>query len=311
MKIGFLFPGQGSQNIGMGKDLYEKYEIVRNIYNKVKQLTGIDIAKITFEGPEELLNETKNTQLAILTMSLGILEILKQENIKCDIQTGLSLGEYTALINGQVLSLDEGIKLVQKRGEYMQNLLPKGDWQMAAILGLTDEQVEKICKKVKSGFVKPANYNTLGQVAISGEEKAIKEAEIIAKEMGAKKVMVLKTVGPFHTEKLLESSKALRKELEKITINKLETKVIKNINGEFYENTDDIKDILAKHIINPVRFSKTLQNMMDNGIDTFIEIGPGKTLSGFVKRMKQEKTIQIFNINDVTSLENTLSCIRD
>ena len=311
MKIGFLFPGQGSQNIGMGKDLYEKYEIVRNIYNKVKQLTGIDIAKITFEGPEELLNETKNTQLAILTMSLGILEILKQENIKCDIQTGLSLGEYTALINGQVLSLDEGIKLVQKRGEYMQNLLPKGDWQMAAILGLTDEQVEKKKKKVKSGFVKPANYNTLGQVAISGEEKAIKEAEIIAKEMGAKKVMVLKTVGPFHTEKLLESSKALRKELEKITINKLETKVIKNINGEFYENTDDIKDILAKHIINPVRFSKTLQNMMDNGIDTFIEIGPGKTLSGFVKRMKQEKTIQIFNINDVTSLENTLSCIRD
>ncbi len=311
MKIGFLFPGQGSQNIGMGKDLYEKYEIVRNIYNKVKQLTGIDIAKITFEGPEELLNETKNTQLAILTMSLGILEILKQENIKCDIQTGLSLGEYTALINGQVLSLDEGIKLVQKRGEYMQNLLPKGDWQMAAILGLTDEQVEEICKKVKSGFVKPANYNTLGQVAISGEEEAIKEAEIIAKEMGAKKVMVLKTVGPFHTEKLLESSKALRKELEKITINKLGTKVIKNINGEFYENTDDIKDILAKHIINPVRFSKTLQNMMDNGIDAFIEIGPGKTLSGFVKRMKQEKTIQIFNINDVTSLENTLSCIRD
>ncbi|MCI8353014.1 MAG: ACP S-malonyltransferase [Clostridia bacterium] len=309
MKIGFLFPGQGSQSIGMGKDLYEKYEIVRNIYNEVKKLTGINIAKITFEGPEELLNETKNTQLAILTMSLGILEILKQKNIKCDIQAGLSLGEYTALINSQVLSLDEGIKLVQKRGEYMQNLLPEGNWQMAAILGLTDEQVEEICKKVKCGFVKPANYNTLGQVAISGEEKAIKEAEIIAKESDAKKVMILKTAGPFHTEKLIESSKALRKELETITINKLETKVIKNIDGEFYENTDDIKDILAKHIINPVRFSKTLQNMLDNGIDTFIEIGPGKTLSGFVKRMKTEKNIQIFNINDVISLEKVLSFI--
>lgn len=311
MKIGFLFPGQGSQSIGMGKDLYEKYEIVRNIYNEVKKLTGIDIAKITFEGSEELLSETKNTQLAILTMSLGILEILKQKNIKCDIQAGLSLGEYTALINSNVLSLVEGIKLVQKRGEYMQNLLPEGNFQMAAILGLTDEQVEEICKKVKSGFVKPANYNTLGQVAISGEEKAIKEAEIIAKEMGAKKVMILKTAGPFHTEKLIESSKALRKELETITISKLETKVIKNIDGEFYENTDDIKDILAKHIINPVRFSKTLQNMLDNGIDTFIEIGPGKTLSGFVKRMKQELPIQIFNINDVGSLENTLNCIKD
>lgn len=309
MKIGFLFPGQGSQSIGMGKDLYEKYEIVRNIYNEVKKLTGINIAKITFEGPEELLNETKNTQLAILTMSLGILEILKQKNIKCDIQAGLSLGEYTALINSNVLSLDEGIKLVQKRGEYMQNLLPEGNWQMAAILGLTDEQVEEICKKVKCGFVKPANYNTLGQVAISGEEKAIKEAEIIAKESDAKKVMILKTAGPFHTEKLIESSKALRKELETITINKLKTKVIKNIDGEFYENTDDIKDILAKHIINPVRFSKTLQNMLDNGIDTFIEIGPGKTLSGFVKRMKTEKNIQIFNINDVISLEKVLSII--
>ncbi len=309
MKIGFLFPGQGSQNIGMGKDLYEKYDIVKDTYNKVKQITGIDIAKITFEGPEELLNETKYTQLAILTMSLGILEILKQKNIQCDISAGLSLGEYTALINSNAISFNEGIELVKKRGEYMQDLLPKGDWQMAAILGLSDEQAEEVCKKVKSGFVKPANYNTLGQVAISGEEVAIKEAEIIAKEMGAKKVKVLKTAGPFHTEKLLESSNALKKELEKITINKCETKVIKNIDGDFYKDTDDIKDILAKHIINPVRFSKTLQNMIDNEIDTFIEIGPGKTLSGFVKRMKQEPAIQILNINDVPSLENVLDYI--
>lgn len=311
MKIGFLFPGQGSQSVGMGKDLYEKYEIVRDTYNKVRQITGIDIAKITFEGPEEYLNQTKNTQLAILTMSLGILEILKQKNIKCDISAGLSLGEYTALINSNVLSFDEGIQLVQKRGEYMQNLLPKGDWQMAAILGLTDKQVEEICKKVKSGFAKPANYNTLGQVAISGEEKGIKEAEIIAKEMGAKKVMILKTVGPFHTEKLVESSNALRKELEKVTINEFETKVIKNIDGDFYKSTDDIKDILAKHIINPVRFSKTIQNMLDNGINTFIEIGPGKTLSGFVKRMNQELPIQILNINDVASLENVINIFND
>ena len=309
MKIGFLFPGQGSQNVGMGKDLYEKYEIIRDIYNKVKQITGIDIAKITFEGPDELLNETKYTQLAILTMSLGILEILKQKNIKCDMSAGLSLGEYTALIDSNVFSFNEGIRLVEKRGEYMQNLLPEGNWQMAAILGLNSEQVEEICEKVKSGFVKPANYNTLGQVAISGEEAAVKEAEILAKEMGAKKVRVLKTAGPFHTEKLLESSNALKKELEKITVNKFETKVIKNIDGEFYKNTDNIKDILAKHIVNPVRFSKTLQNMLDHGIDTFIEIGPGKILSGFVKRMKVEKPIQILSINDVISLENVIDCI--
>lgn len=305
MKIGFLFPGQGSQNIGMGKDLYEKYETARKIYNKVQEITGIDITKISFEGPEEILNQTKYTQLAILTESLAILEILKEKNIKAEISAGLSLGEYTALINSGVLSFEEGVKLVQKRGEYMQELLPEGDWQMAAIMGLTEEQVEAVCEKVKSGFVVPANYNCVGQIAISGEKQAIEEAEIIAKEMGAKKVRVLKTAGPFHTEKLVDSSNALRKELDKVTINTFNTKVIKNLDGEFYKDTDDIRDILAKHIINPVRFSKTLENMLNNGIDTFIEIGPGKTLSGFVKRTPTENEIRILNVSDVDSLEKT------
>lgn len=310
MKIGFLFPGQGSQNVGMGKDLYEKYEGIREIYNKVQEITGIDIAKISFEGPEEKLNETKYTQLSILTESLAILEILKQNNIKPEISAGLSLGEYTALINSKALLFEEGVKIVQKRGEYMQELLPIGDWKMAAIIGLTEEQVEKVCKKVKSGFVVPANYNCIGQIAISGEKQAIEEAEIIAKEIGAKKVRILKTVGPFHTEKLADSSNALRKELKNITINKFETKVIKNLDGEFYKDTDDIKDILSKHIINPVRFSKTLENMLKNGIDTFIEIGPGKTLSGFIKRTPVENEIKILNINDVNSLENTIEFLK-
>ena len=284
MNIGFLFPGQGSQSIGMGKDIYEEYEDARKIYNKVKNITGIDIAKISFEGPEDILNETKYTQLAILTESLAILEILKDNNITANISAGLSLGEYTALINGKALTFEEGIQIVQKRGEYMQNLLPSGEWQMAAIIGLTDNEVENVCKKVKSGFVVPANYNSVGQVVISGEKEAIIEAEEIAKEMGAKKIRILKTAGPFHTEKLIESSKALRKELENITIHKFETKVIKNIDGEMYKDTDDVKDILACHIINPVKFSKTIQNMINNGIDTFIEIGPRKNIIRFCKK---------------------------
>ena len=274
MKIGFLFPGQGSQGVGMGKDIYDEYEIARKVYNDAQKITGIDIAKLSFEGPEETLNETKNTQLAILTMSLAILEILKKENIVCEISAGLSLGEYTALINSNVLSFEEGIKLVQKRGEYMQNLLPQGDWQMAAIMGMSEEQVAEVCNKVKSGFVVPANYNCVGQIVVSGERKAVLEAEEIAKEMRAKKVRVLKTAGPFHTEKLIESSNALRKELEKVTINNFDIKVIKNIDGEVYKNTDNVRDILAKHIISPVRFTKTLENMLKEGVDTFIEIGP-------------------------------------
>ena len=311
MKIGFLFPGQGAQSLGMGKDIYEQYESAKNIYNKVKEITGIDIAKISFEGPEETLNETKNTQLAILTMSLAILEILKENNITCEMSAGLSLGEYSGLINSEAISFEEGIKLVQKRGEFMQELLPKGDWQMAAILGMTEEQVEEVCKRVKAGFVVPANYNSVGQIAISGEKEAVLEAESIAKEMGAKKVVVLKTAGPFHTEKLIDASNALRKELENITINKFKSKVIKNIDGTEYKDTENIKEILAKHIVSPVRFSKSLENMIEAGIDTFVEIGPGKTLSGFLKRIPTDKEIRILNINNVSSLEETIKNIKE
>ncbi|MCI8411730.1 MAG: ACP S-malonyltransferase [Clostridia bacterium] len=306
MKIGFLFPGQGSQTIGMGKDIYENYEVAKNVYERVKNITNIDIAKLSFEGPEESLNQTKYTQLAILTMSLAIIEILNKNNIKADIAAGLSLGEYSALIYSKAISFEEGIKLVQKRGEYMQDLLPEGEWQMAAIMGMTDEQVEEVCKKVTSGFVVPANYNCVGQIAISGEKQAISEAEKIAKEMGVKKVRVLKTAGPFHTEKLIESSQALRKELDNITIYKFNSKVVKNLDGTPYTESDDVKDILAKHIINPVRFSKSLESMMKEGVDTFIEIGPGKTLSGFVKRQKGEREINILNINNVKTLEDTM-----
>lgn len=306
MKIGFLFPGQGAQSIGMGKDLYENYQEVRDVYENVHKITGVDIKKITFDGTEQELSKTQNTQIAVLTMSLAILKLLEKKEINAEISAGLSLGEYTALIYSKCISFEDGVELVKKRGEYMQNLLPKGDWAMAAILGLEDEKVEEVCKKVVDGFVVPVNYNTQGQVVISGEKTAVEQAEIIAKEMGAKKVRILKTSGPFHTKKLIEASNALRKDLEKININKFKTKVVKNIDGNIYKDEENIKDILAEHMISPVKFSKCLETMLKMGIDTFIEIGPGKTLSGFVKRIKTEKEIKIYNICDVKSLENTL-----
>jgi len=288
----------------MGKDLYEKYDEVKNIYNKVKEITGIDIAKISFEGPEEDLNKTQNTQLAVLTESLAILEVLKKNGVKAEMSAGLSLGEYTALIEDGVFSLEDGVKLVEKRGEIMQNYTPDGNWKMAAILGLDETTVEAVCEKVDTGFVVPANYNTIGQIVISGEEDAVIKAGEYAKEAGAKKVAILNTAGPFHTSKLTECSKKLKEELDKTTINAKDSKVVKNIDGKQYTANDNVAETLAKHIMNPVRFTSCLQTMYDNGIDTFVEVGPGKTLSAFVKRMKFDGEIGIYNINSCESLEN-------
>lgn len=311
MQIGFLFPGQGVQKVGMGKDLYEKYEEVKNIYDEVKKITGIDIKKISFEGPEELLNKTQNTQLAILTESLAILKVLKNKNIKAKMSSGLSLGEYTALIEDEIFDFETGIKVVEKRGEIMQKLTPKGNWKMAAIMGLREKQVEEICKKMDNRYVVPANYNTKGQIVISGEEEAVVKAGELAKEMGAKKVSLLNTEGPFHTPKLEKCSIALKKELTKIKINKKDSKVVKNIDGKTYMENDNIIEILSKHISNPVRFTSCLQTMYDNGIDTFVEIGPGRTLSSFVKRMKFENSIKIMNVSNCEELETLIKEVKN
>ena len=309
MKIGFLFPGQGAQTVGMGKDLYEKYPEYRNIYEKVNEITGRKIDDLTYNSTEEELSQTKNTQIAILTMSIAILEILKKENIQIEAAMGLSLGEYTALIHSGAISFEDGIKVVQKRGELMQNLCPAGDWSMAAIMGLDEVKTSEVCGSITSGFVTPANYNCPGQIVISGEKSAVLEAIEKCKEAGAKRAIELNTSGPFHTCKLKDASEALAKELEPVTLQEFNTKVVKNIDGKLYESQDNVKEILANHIINPVRFADGLQTMLDMGIDTFVEIGPGKTLAGFVKRTS--KDVKIFNINDVESLETTIGGLKD
>ena len=307
MKIGFLFPGQGSQATGMGKDIYDKYEVAKDVYDQVKKVTGIDVADITFNQPAEILNQTKYTQISILTMSLAILKVLEQHGIKAEASAGLSLGEYSALVYGNILSFEDGVSIVKNRGTYMQEMLPKGEWSMAAIIGLDEKAVEEACAKVTKGFVRPVNFNTVGQIVASGDKNGIEELQKIALESGAKKVRLLNTAGPFHTEKLEKASKALRNDLEKIKFKKASSKVFKNIDGTEYTESNDMPDILAKHIISPVKFTKVLKSMYDDGIDTFVEIGPGKTLSGFVKRMNFDKDVLILNINNVESLESTIN----
>ena len=305
MKLGFVFPGQGAQFVGMGKDYYNKYECVKKIYDKASGILGFDIAKMTFDGTEEELSQTKNTQIAILVMSLAIAELLKQNGIEANISAGLSLGEYSALIYSNIISFEDGIKIVQKRGTYMQECLPKGNWSMAAIIGLDDATIEKTCKKVTKGFVVPANYNCQGQVAISGEKEAVEEAMELLKEAGAKRAIELKTSGPFHTEKLKEASNKLSEALQGITINPISEKtVLKNIDATPYTNNDNIKQILANHVINSVKFKSIIENMVADGVDTIIEIGPGKVLSGFVK--KTNKDVTVYNTNNIEAFEEIL-----
>ena len=304
MKIAFLFPGQGAQTVGMGKDFYEEYEVAKKIYKQAERETGIEVSKLSFEGPEEELNQTKNTQICMVTMSLAILELLKEARIKAEYSAGLSLGEYVALNYAGAINLKDTLKIIQKRGEYMQNLAPEGDWAMAAVLGLSDEAVEEVCKKVKTGFAVPANYNCPGQVAVSGDRAGIQELTELAKSAGAKRVIELKTSGPFHTEKLQKASEALRKELDNIQIGKLESIVVKNLDAKPYTEKDDIKEILAKHVMSPVRFSASIKYMLDNGVDTFVEIGPGKVLTSLVKKVNRE--VKCINISNVDSLKEAI-----
>ena len=309
MRRAFLFPGQGAQTVGMGKDIYEKYEEAKKVYDEATRISGIDVKKICFEGSEEELNKTENTQIAMLTTSLAILEVLKAQGVEADIATGLSLGEYGALICSGIISFEDGIKLIQKRGYYMGNMLPKEEYSMAAVIGLESSKIEEICNKLQEEgkFVVPANYNCSVQTAISGENEAIDEAIELLKQAGAKRAIKLKTSGPFHTIKLQQAKEAYEKELENIEFNLLpeneqKVKVIKNLDGTYYKKGDNIKEILAKHIISPVRFDKAIELMKKEQVDEYIEIGSGKVLTGFIK--KDNKEAKTYNISSVETLES-------
>lgn len=312
MKIAFMFPGQGAQTVGMGKDLYDKYEEIREVYKKASEISGKDIAELTFNSTMEELSKTENTQLAIATMSLGILKVLERNGVKPEITVGLSLGEYPALISGGYLSFEDGITLLNIRGYLMENKVEPGNYSMAAIIGLDSKIIEEVCTEIaeKGMFISPANYNYSGQTVISGDEEAINLAIEDLKEKGAKRALKLATGGPFHTTKLNEAKELYTEKLKEIKFNTEapKAKVIKNLDGTFYNENDDMVDVLSRHIVSSVRFDKAIKTMQDYGIDTYVEIGPGKTLTGFVR--KENKEANVVNINSVETLEAFLDSLK-
>lgn len=312
MKIAFMFPGQGAQTVGMGKDLYDKYEEIREVYKKASEISGKDIAELTFNSTMEELSKTENTQLAIATMSLGILKVLERNGVKPEITVGLSLGEYPALISGGYLSFEDGITLLKHRGYLMGNKVEPGNYSMAAIIGLDSKIIEEVCAEIaeKGMFISPANYNYSGQTVISGDEEAINIAIEDLKEKGAKRALKLATGGPFHTTKLNEAKELYAEKLKEIKFNTEapKAKVIKNLDGTFYNENDDMVDVLSRHIVSSVRFDKAIKTMQDYGIDTYVEIGPGKTLTGFVR--KENKEANVVNINSVETLEAFLDSLK-
>ena len=305
MMIAFLFPGQGSQFAGMGKDLAENFPIARQVFEEANDALGFDLASICYNGPEDELKLTANTQPAILTMSLAALRVLEAESgLKADLAAGHSLGEYSALVCAGAIRFADAVRTVRQRGTFMQEAVPVGTGAMAAILGLELAVLEAVCREAAAGeVVSPANFNSAGQVVIAGHAGAVSRAIELAKEKGAKRALPLPVSAPFHCALMIPAGERLAAVLSDVAFSEMMLPVVSNVEAAPNQDTSRLRELLVKQVSAPVRWEETITCMAGLGVDRYVEIGPGKVLSGLVKRMVKDCTIQnVQNVDDISSL---------
>ena len=304
-KIAFMFPGQGAQYVGMGKDFYDTIPLCREVFEKASKASGLDVEKLCFEENEQI-NITEYTQIAMLAAEVAMLKALEAKGIKPDVTGGLSLGEYGALVASGVMSEEDVFKIVRKRGIYMQEAVPTGG-AMVAVLGLDTKVIEEVCDSI-DGMVTIANYNCPGQIVITGEEKAAKEAMEKLTAAGAKRCVPLKVSGPFHSPLLTGAGEKLAKELEEVTIQDIAIPYIANVTADYVTSKDDVKPLLQKQVSSSVKWQQTIELMIKDGVTTFIEIGPGKTLTGFMRKINRD--VQVLNVEKVEDLEKVAEALK-
>ena len=301
--IAFIFPGQGSQYVGMGKELFENFSVAKKIFEEAEDTLRFAISSLCFKGPEEALKLTENTQPAVLTTSIAALKVLQAEKgMTPHFTAGHSLGEYSALVASGALSFSEAVKIVRLRGKFMQEAVPVGEGAMAAVLGMEREQVEKLCEEISSGeILTPANFNSPGQIVIAGHSKAVERAIERVKQEG-KKAVLLPVSAPFHSPLMKPAGERLEKALEEISVSDLNIPVVTNVEAEVNTAKERVKGLLVAQVSNPVRWEESMRKMIEKGIEQVLEIGPGKVLSGLMKRI--DSRVESKNLEDLQTLKS-------